>query len=328
MLDVQKMKQIFIDANLFSKETSKNLIIKCPYCGDKKSRSGHQHAHCYVSVNENNPTYHCFYCDTAGPITKLLYDITGKSSSDIIQVANNFGYKATRAIKPEAIKTKKYQLPESLSIDKFGLKAKYMIKRTFGKIDIETIPNLIFDVDEFFKINGIKPNIDLGLSKWETELLHHNYVVFLSKHHTMLYCRNINKETKIPFRKIPLQKSNFEHLDYYEIDLNHPNSDTLILSEGNFDILGCYAYNSLKLNSKANVYASGCTFSYGELLKSVCFDRSVYRANVYVLSDNDKKEYHYRNFIKNAVTAKSINIVYNRFGKDFGMIEQAPTKVF
>ena len=328
MLDVAKMKQVFIDANLFFKETSKNFIIKCPYCGDKKSRNGHHHAHCYVSTNENNPVAHCFYCNGSWPITKLLFDITGKTSSEIIQVSQNYGYRTTRVIREDSIKTKKYNLPENLEIDKFGLKAKYMNLRTFNLIDIEKIPNLIFNVNEFFSINGIKPNIDLGLSKWETELLQHNFVVFLSKHHTMLYCRNIVKETKIPFRKIPLQKSNFEHLDYYEIDLKHENSDTVVLSEGNFDILGCYAYNSLKLNNKANVYASGCTFSYGELLKSVCFDRSIYRANVYVLSDNDKKEYHYRNFIKNAVTAKTINIIYNRYGKDFGMIKQSPTKVF
>lgn len=325
MLNLDAMRDIFKSANLLTDENDKNFIITCPYCGDKSSRSGHKHSHCYVSKNEAIPVAHCWYCNGSWPITKLLFDLTGKYDESVIKVDHFQKYKPVKARIDS--KYKIYTLPK-MELLNFPLKTEYMRTRTFGKLDIKEIPNLIFDTDEFFKINNIDPEKDLKLSKWEQTLLQHNFVVFLSKHHTMLYARNISKETKIPFRKIPLQKDNLGFLDYYEIDLNHPNSNIVILSEGNFDILGCYAYNTLKLNSKACCYASGCTFSYPELLKSVCFDRSIYSARVYVLSDNDKKEYHYRNFKRNAVMAQSIDIVYNRYGKDFGMVSQAATKVF
>ena len=73
---------------------------------------------------------------------------------------------------------------------------------------------------------------------------------------------------------------------------------------------------------------SGCTFSYAELLKSVCYDKSVYQGDIYILSDSDKQHYHYKKFLRNSFTASSVNIVYNRFGKDFGERKQEAVKVF
>jgi hypothetical protein len=101
------------------------------------------------------------------------------------------------------------------------------------------------------------------------------------------------------------------------------------LSEGNFDILGCYATDILKLNDKARVYAAGCTFAYPELLKSVCFDYSIYNAEVTILSDSDKKKYHYKKLLTESNTMyTTINIVYNQLGKDFGTFPQHPVKLF
>lgn len=326
MLDIDKLRAVLKESKLLTKETFKNFIITCPYCGDHNSRN-HKHSHCYVSKLETMPIAHCFYCNGSWPISKLLLDITGSSRPDIVDVKYNINDKKTKQVIKKVSKVKQFQLPE-LDINKYPHKTNYMRIRTFDKLDITKIPNLIFDFEQFLNINSINAATDLKLSKWEIDLLQHNFVLFLSKHHTLLYARNISKETKVPFRKIPIQKSDTDMLDYYEVDLGHPDNNTIILAEGNFDILGCYAHNSLKLNGRANCYASGCSFSYSALLKSVCYDRSLYNVSVYVLSDNDKKEFHYRNFIRNAYTAKDIKIVYNKYGKDFGVKNQAVTKVF
>lgn len=323
MLDIDGIRQVLKNANIYKEENDKNFMCECIYCGDHRDkRKAH---HLMVSKNEAIPTYHCWLCNASGPITRLIFDLTGSKREDIIKLDPYQKYKPIKAKVETHYKT--YKIPQIDPLQ-FPLKTDYMKKRTFGKLSMKEIPNLIFDTDEFFKINNIDPAMDLKMSKWEQDLLQHNFIVFLSKHHTMLYARNISKQTKIPFRKIVLQKNDVGFLDYYEVDLNRPNSNTIILSEGNFDILGCYAYDTLKMNGTACCYASGCTFSYSELLKSVCFDRSIYMADVIILSDNDKQEYHYRNFKRNAYMANSIEIVYNRYGKDFGMVNQAITKVF
>lgn len=323
MLNIDEIRKILKSSKLYVKENNKNFICRCCWCNDH--RNPEKWGHMYVSKDESIPTYHCWLCGESGPITKLLFNITGKNDDKVIKLDKQTSFK--RKVIEVNRKLKSYKLPLMIP-SRFPFKDSYIQKRTFNQIDTLKIPNLIFDLDEFFKINNIDPIKDLKLTRWEITLLQHNFVVFLSKHHTMLYCRNINPETQVKFRKIFLQKNNEKLLDYYELDLNKPNSNTIILSEGNFDILGCYVRDSLHLNDKANIYASGCTFAYSELLKSVCYDRSIYNADVYILSDNDKQQWHYKNFIKNASMASSINIVYNRFGKDFGVCEQQAVKVF
>lgn len=322
MINLDEIRKILKSSKIYIKETSKNFIVRCPYCGDHKRKL--DDGHMYVSKDESVPVCHCFYCNGGWPVSKLLFDLTGKNDDKIIKLDG----KVQRRVIHDNSKIKTYKLPVLIP-SKFPYKNSYIQKRTFGLIETVEIPNLIFDSDEFFRINNIDPIKDLKLTQWELTLLQHNFVIFLSKHHTMLYCRNINPNTDIKFRKIFLQRNDTEKmLDYYEIDLHRPDSNTVILSEGNFDILGCYVHNSLNLNDVANVYASGCTFSYSELLKSVCYDRSIYNADVHILSDNDKQQWHYKNFIKNASMASSINIVYNRFGKDFGVCEQQAIKLY
>lgn len=323
MINLDEIRKILKASKIYVKENNKNFVCACPYCGDH--RNVNKRGHLYVSKDESIPVSHCWLCNISVPISKLLFDLTGKNDDKVIKLDR----KIQRCnVCNNNCKIKTYKLPVLIP-SKFPYKNSYIQKRTFGLIDTLKIPNLIFDSDEFFKINNIDPIRDLKLTQWELTLLQHNFVIFLSKHHTMLYCRNINPDTEIKFRKIFLQRNNTEKLlDYYEIDLHRPYSNTIILSEGNFDILGCYVHNSLNLNDKVNTYASGCTFSYGELLKSVCYDKSIYNADVYILSDNDKQQWHYKNFIKNAFMASSINIVYNRFGKDFGVDEQQAIKVY
>jgi len=323
MINLDEIRNILKSSKIYVKETTKNFICACPFCGDHHNVA--KRGHLYVSKDENIPVCHCWLCNNSVPITRLLFDLTGKNDEKIIKIDSKNKRKSYSSQK--STKTRTYKLPVLIP-SKFPYKEAYMKTRTFNKIDIIKIPNLIFDLDEFFSLNDLDPIKDLKMSKWEITLLQHNFVVFLSKHHTMLYCRNINPKTEIKFRKIFLQRDSEKFLDYYEIDLNRPDSNTIILSEGNFDILGCYVNDSLNLNNKANVYASGCTFSYGELLKSVCFDRSIYNADVHILSDADKQQWHYKRFIKDATMASSIDIVYNRFGKDFGVGNQQAVKLY
>ena len=47
------------------------------------------------------------------------------------------------------------------------------------------------------------------------------------------------------------------------------------------------------------------------------------------LSDSDKQQYHYRNFIRNTKSfVNSISIYYNSLAKDFGDYPQKPVKLF
>lgn len=320
MIDVSGLRDILKTANIYVKENDKNFICICPYCKDHKNPA--KRGHFYVSKDDKVPVCHCWLCLESPTINKMLYDLTGERHNDIVvPVTDGKNY-----IK-RASKKKEFIVPE-LKTEDFPYKTFYMRKRTADKIDIRDIPNLIFDLNEFFRCNNLRP-LDY-VSNWEKELIQDSMVVFLSRNQTLLYCRSVVDESKIKFRKVSLTGDvENDVLDYYCIDNGHYKSNTVVLSEGNFDILGCYALDSLNLNNSARVYASGCTFSYEQLLKTVCLDYGIYRADVNILSDSDKNEYHYRKFINNTKPfVNSLNIYYNQYGKDFGNFPQLAVKLF
>lgn len=321
MIDVDGIREVLKKAGIYRKENDKNFMCRCPYCGDHKDPDKF---HLYISKSDMIPTAHCWYCQGAWPIKKILFDITGNKCDDLLVTEAVYKSDTIKEIPKNRIK--KYIIPELKTFD-FPIKTLYIKKRTNNNIDIEKIPNLIFDIQKFFKINNL--DIKSKLYDWEIDLIQNSSVAFLSYHNTTLYCRDSNVKSMYPFRKIVLQNDPLNMLDYYCYDNGNINSDIIVLSEGIFDILGCIACDSLSLNKSARVYAAGCTFAYPELLKSVCLDFSIYQADLNILSDSDKQKYHYKKLISDySYLFKNINIVYNQYGKDFGNFPQKAIKLY
>lgn len=318
MIDIDGIRDVLKKCDIYIKENTKNFVCICPYCGDHKDK--HKKGHLYVSKDDNIPVCHCWLCNGSWAMTRLLKDLTGNIHSDLIVPVHNKNY-----VRKQIQKNIELKVPDLNSLD-FPLKSLYMKRRTFNKLDLDDIQNLVFDIKEFFRINNLRMS-DYVLP-FEEEYIQDNMVGFLSKRNTILYCRSISDNVPIKFKKINLQKDVFG-LDYYCLDNNNLKSNIVVLAEGNFDILGCYSLDTLNLKDVARVYCAGCTFSYEQLLKSVCMDFGIYKANVYILSDSDKNEYHYKNFIKNTKPfVEKLNIYYNSVGKDFGNYPHVPVKVF
>ena len=324
MIDIDGIRQILKDCDIYDKENSKNFICKCPYCGDKRGKFGsHKHSHCYVSKDDNIPVCHCWYCNGSWSLKKFLKDLTGKEQDTLIVPVNNKNY-----VKKNKSNLKKFVIPE-LNVLDFPLKSLYIKRRTFSRLDVLDVPNLIFDIKEFFNINNLKPENYLKNWQYEYEYMQDVMVGFLSHRNTILYCRSVSNEVPMKFKKIVLQKDCTFGLDYYSIDNYKKNSNVIVLSEGNFDILGCYSLNTLELRDKCRCYCSGCTFSYEQLVKSVCVDYGMYRPDVVILSDSDKNQNHYKRFIENTKPfVNTLNIYYNSCGKDFGDFPQKAVKIF
>lgn len=318
MIDIDGIREVLKKCDIYVKENSKNFVCCCPYCGDHKDK--HKKGHLYVSKDDNIPVCHCWLCNDSWTISRLLTDLTGDKHTDLIVPVNNKNY-----VRKSKSKINEFKIPVLNPLE-FPLKSLYMRRRTFNKMDIMDIQNLVFDIRDFFRINNLRMG-DYVLP-FEEEYIQDNMVGFLSKRNSILYCRSISDNVPIKFKKITLQKD-IEGLDYYCLDNNNLDSNIVVLSEGNFDILGCYSLDTLNLKNVARAYCAGCTFSYEQLLKSVCLDFGIYKANVYILSDSDKNEYHYRNFIKNTKPfINQLNIYYNSLGKDFGNYPHSPVKVF
>ena len=106
MIDVDGIRILFKKCGIYGKESDKNFIIKCPYCGDKKSDTGHQHYHCYVSKDDKIPVAHCFFCDGSWSLKKVLFDLTGNEHDDLIIPVETKNY-----VK-KIVEHKSFKLPE------------------------------------------------------------------------------------------------------------------------------------------------------------------------------------------------------------------------
>ena len=316
-MNIGKLKQILSDNNLLISEKSNNFICKCCYCGDHKNVN--KQGHLYVSKKVESPLFHCFLCGSAGTISKLLKDISGGAISiNEIYTDEEIQNFNTKRYTPKVNKrTIQYKVPK-LYDSEFPLKTLYVRGRVYGQT-VENIPNLVFDFFEFCHQNKIQIG-DNGepINNYEIDLLQNEFVGFLSKHSTTLYCRSINPKTTYKFRKIVLQKDSLSFLDYYSVD-HFINGKYIVLAEGNFNILHERELDSLQLKDNIRLYASGNSFVYSSLLKSVAFDYGLYKTDIIILGDDDKKRYHYNKFLReNNHIINSCKIYINKYGKDFG----------
>lgn len=317
-MNLDRLKQLLVDSKILIEDKSKNFICKCCYCGDHKDP--HKQGHLYVSKKHDVPLYHCFYCNAAGPITKLVVDISSSKNliNEIFTQEEINGIQQTKKTISSKSRFRKLKIP-AINISAFPNKSLYIKKRSSQSVDVEKIPNLIFNFLEFIHINNLDIiGRDKQISDFEADMINKNFVCFLGQHNSLLYCRNINSDSNYKFKKIVVQDDSFEFLDYWAIPYNL-KSNKVVLSEGNFNILCEYNYDTLNIKNDVCVYASGNSFSYQSLLKSVCFDYCLYQCDVIILGDNDKKLWTYNKFLEESKHVISTCKIYiNKTGKDFG----------
>lgn len=306
------------------KVTSSNIITKCPFCLDHHIKEGKDHRHLYISLEA--PIFNCFQagCPAKGIIGKLLKYIEGKDNSD--KFVNKDEIKKYEKLKVSQTRNKfkniNLQIPE-LNIDRFPNKEFYLKKRfKFENVNLHNVSGLIFDVHTFLDMNNIVGDMQLNKLK---DFLHNNFIGFLTKNHTSIIFRNIDKQSKFRYYKYKITNPNF--MDYYCIP-NYKNNDkkTIVLSEGIFDIFCEYLFDSTESKKETRLYASSLSDRYNSLIKSIIFDEQLFRPNVKILSDQGISLDFYRKIKKyNKHIINNFTVYYNKIGKDFGEI-QNPTK--
>ena len=296
-----------------------SLKCVCIFCGDHPD--DHKKGHLYISPDKN--LYHCFLCGSAGIIPNFIKKFSGdkKLVSEIFTKAE-----LTQKLVSGGVKIKKTRKDPNIKIPKidrssFVLKRAYVKNRIQLRDEPENIENLVFDIDSFVKDNFITLSDDLNL-----EFLDSNCIGFLSHRKSLLMCRNIEPKAKMKFFKIPIEEDPYKLLDYYCLKGANPLSNTIVLAEGAFDVLGEYYLNSIGIKDDVRLYiAAFSADSMSSVIKAVCFDNQLFNINLVILSDTDKQPWYYKKLIKNTEhVLKSLKIYYNKSGKDFGEFPLKP----
>jgi len=318
-MNIDQLKVLLRDHNTIVKETTKNFIVHCCYCGDHPNPR--KKGHLYVSKDPNVPVVHCFFCNHSTPLEVFLFDITGdkKSINLVVSKEELERYQRTGTKSVKKSKSTNYVLPE-IDHDSFNLKRAYIKKRANFCLEPQNLPGLIFNFEEFFSTNKLTDKMIADLGNRGLDMMQNKFVGFLSRNQSMIYCRCIDSGEYYQFRKISLQEPKFGMLDYVCFPGNNPKSNVVVLAEGTFDILGEYVSNSLNMNDKVRLFAAGQSYSYSSLIKSVSFDENLFKMKVIILSDRDKKVNWYSKFVENNKhIIDTVKFFYNKAaGGDFG----------
>lgn len=303
------------------KITSKNIICRCPWC-EMNEKKDHYHLH----ISLDYPMFNCFHCSQGhGFITKLFKALSGSDISE--------KYIDKDKIKVETIKIKepeKYEvnLPP-VTEESFVLKTTYMKKR-LGFIDVRpsSIKGLIFDVYNLVMMN---PHIFLkdddktkGFLKLK-DFLHQNFIGFITENNSTLFFRNMDSSSS--FKHYKLKMFDIPFIDYYKLPGPNRSSNTIVLSEGSFDILSESLFDSLGIRRSVFMYAAALSKTYETLIKSIAFYEKIFRPDVVILSDRDVNLNFYKNLLKyNRHIIESLSVYYNKSGKDFNTLPVIPEK--
>jgi len=312
----------FLEDNLGEvKMTSKNFIVPCPWCEYPEDKD---HYHMYISIEA--PIFHCFHasCEQKGNLRKFLRKIQGHDISDtfIDKKALDEAKKRQKVFEDKEVENSDIFVPK-IEQDKFLEKNLYFRKRMkFFNVFTSLVKGLIFDINKFIDLNQIPVGEKLFRIR---DYLHSNFIGFLTDNNSTVIMRNIDDSHDFRFYKLKIQETNF--LDYYKLQGNDFNSNTIVLGEGIFDIFGEHNFDTINIKDKVKLYASSLSANYTALIKSIVFHEQIFRPDVIILSDRGIPKYKYHNLKKyNSHIINSLTVYYNKVGKDFGDTTVFPMK--
>jgi len=282
------------------------IICKCPWC---ESESTKQKGHLYISTE--NPLFNCFKCETTGIVTKLIRELNGKPKEFVFEKALEFKSDYSR----KEFSVKSYKIEKQIP-DNYKLKTRYLKGRLGSEVNIDDVPGLILNIEEFLRNNKI--HIDDSTKKL-LDYLQNSFLGFISCRGNSLVLRNVDSTSNFRYYKIQLGHDNF-FKDFYGIKTGNSNGqvNTIVLCEGPFDLLVASSTSELKeIKDKSCLWAAVLGCGYDKIIPSVLDYCKITAANFVILSDSNKSENHYRRFKKNP-SVLNLEIYWNKFGSDFG----------
>jgi hypothetical protein len=301
------------------KETSRNLIVPCPWCEFGKEKD---HYHLYISLEA--PIFHCFHagCEQGGNLVKFLKKVAGHDVSDaFIDKQKVSEYKSKKVFEQ---KTGTQVILPKIRMGANPSKDLYINKRLkFANIPVTSIKGLIYNVHDFINVNNV--TVDETLFKLR-DYLHENFVGFLTEHGSNVIFRNIDHSHSMRFFKLKIQQTQF--LDYYKLHGNSRKSSKIVLSEGIFDIFSEHIYDTLNIKKDVRLYACALSSKFIGLIQSIVFHEQLFRPDIIILSDRGiEKEYYSKLKYFNKHIINSLTIYYNKTGKDFNDTPVTPVRV-
>jgi len=283
---------------------SKDVVVRCPYCGDsiKNTRS----CHMYISKFPIDGVYrcHCFRCEKSIPLLNFLIDndlIKHVPKEEIKKI-----YEADTTIPFSNLIVRKERSYRKVATQKFNEDNR----------KIQYIKNRIGDIPKQVK-KYIITNFNFEENPKKREWLNRDFVGFTTYRRCKVICRNISDHEQ-RYLNCNLDMTE-DYFLFYDKNLKLLDTGIIFIAEGIFSLLG--AYNFLKRNGKLpgnSIYvASAGKSSITSCLRYVMALFGVADWNVTVIGDSEVDHTYYVRKVKSSGFF-NMKIIYNKHGDDFG----------
>lgn len=310
----------------------KELVIRCPFCGDSKNP---RHAHFYISVpqsQEDISFYQCKRCPNAGILSdELLRRIGCNDSNIMIEITKH---------NAEVMSLPKYKSLKKINI--YPLKWNLIRKDPNNQIKLDYINKRIGSNFTIFDLAKVKIILNLYdvINTNHLEFTRHQMVCsdldkyfmgFISFDNSYCGLRKVtNKELHNAVNKRYINYSLVNKTDdrknFYviptRIDILDPAPVKIHIAEGQFDTLSIY-YNLNQCNDYQNIYMACGGKSYSQALEFILTESGIINYEIHFYPDRDvsDNEFYYDVLRRVELLPGDIYIHRNAFNgeKDFGV---------
>ena len=312
------LKDILSPLTISQKSNDRELIVKCPYCGDKND-SRHEitgHYHMYISVEKG--LFHCFLCGHSGNIKQLITDNKDKlnlSNENIKELSRYYIFPSLhKSIPIRNLATVNLDIKEyieKLNIDNNGLQHLYdriKIKEKDNKQFLYHIVNSRIIIPSNSTYIPFKPKMEYILrnSHYVIPLGFYSGIQLYLPHNDPKYILlSVNKDipTYIYFgntvnpSKIYIVEGIFDGLKLYNILNMDPNIMILVLTGKTKTKSIIYIIKSLKIKNYSNIeyiFALDSDLNEQEYIRLVNIFKNSYYSTHYKISILKWKDKQYK----------------------------------
>lgn len=309
----------------------KQLMIRCPFCGDSTKHSDSKHFSIKVDVDNNEPMlYKCFradyLCGAKGILDTKTLQLLGCSDMRVLLDLAEHNSHISKSIDRFNPKIKRLYAITNANTIRNDEKARYINDRlgiSFTPADLKEF-KIQLSLWDFLRINNIRK---LSFSQNMCDRIDECTVGFMSAYNDYIIFRDITggqMKTRYTMYRTS-GESGLDDTKLYviptEIDLMDPRSANLNIAEGPFSILGAYIHCNIGKDRRNNIFAANCGTGYRSTIDHLTKQYGFLKVRIHIWSDSEVPTRIYQKLydsIKDRLDIRAFEVHYNKKAEDFG----------
>lgn len=297
--------------------SSKEIVTRCPYCGDSIK---HQNkGHFYIGESSSGLfLYQCkrAECCATGVFSKRVLEDLDVFDLDLFAELNEHNLKHSEFknmnYKPNKIIKDNFNFNIIEKVENLEEKLSYLKRRIFN-FDINDLNKyrIILSIKNYIRIN----KISVPINKNQLDLLEKNAIGFRSLNKSCIIFRFINDSSGYRYYKLKITEDDNIYGIENNINLNEVDNLKINIAEGIFDIINIE--RRLKSNCNNEIFLAANSADYISKIEYIARYSGFLNLDISIYRDSDAPIKKILSQFKNSIFKNNIRIYSNSLAKDY-----------